>query len=609
MTTTVSTSAAASASANGSAAITANGKATAPADDFMALVEALNGEQADATATAQANVATPGVAAPVATGAVKATAGTAAANPPPAQPAAAQTLVNGDATAAAPQAALAAPAAAPEAQLVAAPLAVAPIEAVPPAIQIAVSQTVLVPVIAPLPAGKTPAPALPSVATTATATVAPATTTIPTPVTTAADAAASAIAAPIPVAPLAEAAPVALTSTSTDIAATAAVDETSAAETPATDTSATTLLTVSVTKGWSASSNLQVSLAGSGQKLPAAGMADTVSTAADPRKSPLDSNALTQAAALTVTSTPLVVPAAAPLVADTAAAAVQPLGAQFSLFTKLPAKAAPATDASDGETVSDDDDADAETGAATATAADSIDADAAPIVLPAAPADSFGQSKFSGEVTQVLSMAQAGIARPDKDSKSAAGSDSGSATISNDNVLASGGLTLTRQESGQGFITTAPAATADSPLVYQPPVDQVSVIMQRAAAAGETSAMTIALNPADLGRVEISLKFGKNGSVQANVMADKAGTLDLLKNDQSSLHQALENAGLSPDSASLSFNLRDDQAQQGQSQNFDGQNSQSTGNQNDAESDNQLVSSAIHYAVQATGDGHVNLFA
>jgi flagellar hook-length control protein FliK len=133
--------------------------------------------------------------------------------------------------------------------------------------------------------------------------------------------------------------------------------------------------------------------------------------------------------------------------------------------------------------------------------------------------------------------------------------------------------------------------------------------MQRAA-ADQMSSMTIALNPAELGRVEVSLKFGKDGSVQANVMADNAGTLTMLKNDQTALHQALENAGLSPDSNSLSFSLRDDQAQQGQQQTFDGSNSQNNlakGTESNAEAD-RLASSTITYAVQNADNGHINLF-
>jgi flagellar hook-length control protein FliK len=110
------------------------------------------------------------------------------------------------------------------------------------------------------------------------------------------------------------------------------------------------------------------------------------------------------------------------------------------------------------------------------------------------------------------------------------------------------------------------ATDASASIAPQSPADQISVVLQRAVTE-KTSSVTIALDPAELGKVEVKLDFNKDGSVQANITADRQDTLTLLKNDHAGLHQALQNAGFSTDSSSLSFNLRSDnqnqQAQQG----------------------------------------------
>lgn len=104
-------------------------------------------------------------------------------------------------------------------------------------------------------------------------------------------------------------------------------------------------------------------------------------------------------------------------------------------------------------------------------------------------------------------------------------------------------------------------AKLDQPLMarstaYLPPSEQVAVQIQRAAEQG-ASRISIELDPAELGRVEVRLDVDRNGMVAASVVAERPETLDLLKKDQRSLETALQNAGLSTDSANLSFSLRE----------------------------------------------------
>jgi flagellar hook-length control protein FliK len=104
-----------------------------------------------------------------------------------------------------------------------------------------------------------------------------------------------------------------------------------------------------------------------------------------------------------------------------------------------------------------------------------------------------------------------------------------------------------------------------------PPHEQISVQIQNAMQNG-TSRMTVDLQPAELGRVEIKLDVDKDKNVSATIVADRPATLDLLQRDAKALERALQQAGLQTDSGSLSFSLRDTggQGQGGQGQGGNG---------------------------------------
>ena len=157
-----------------------------------------------------------------------------------------------------------------------------------------------------------------------------------------------------------------------------------------------------------------------------------------------------------------------------------------------------------------------------------------------------------------------------------------------------------------GFSTALSASGATSATTAQTPADQVSVVMQRAIASGTTS-MTIALNPLELGKVEVKLDINKDGAVQANVIADRPETLTMLQNDHSSLHQALHNAGLTTDANSLNFSLRGDgQPQQQQTAQNGGNAYRSTRINLAIDSSTGLSGSAAQYAPTAA-DGRVDV--
>lgn len=107
-------------------------------------------------------------------------------------------------------------------------------------------------------------------------------------------------------------------------------------------------------------------------------------------------------------------------------------------------------------------------------------------------------------------------------------------------------------EFAQLVATARPGRPGHPPAAPQ----QVALHIQRAVADGQDR-MTLQLRPADLGRIDVQLNFGKDGVLSAKVMADNAGTLDMLQRDARGLERALQDAGLKTDANGLSFSLRD----------------------------------------------------
>lgn len=107
---------------------------------------------------------------------------------------------------------------------------------------------------------------------------------------------------------------------------------------------------------------------------------------------------------------------------------------------------------------------------------------------------------------------------------------------------------------------SAPAPTGQTARQTPPPPlsDQIAVQIQRAAGTG-SDRIQIQLKPAELGRVEVRLEMAHDGRMTAVVTAERAETLDLLRQDARQLLQTLNDAGLKADQQSLSFNLRGDQ--------------------------------------------------
>ncbi|MCA3418742.1 MAG: flagellar hook-length control protein FliK [Roseomonas sp.] len=124
----------------------------------------------------------------------------------------------------------------------------------------------------------------------------------------------------------------------------------------------------------------------------------------------------------------------------------------------------------------------------------------------------------------------------------------------------------------QGFAATdALALRAEAPLSSTPtrelatpiPARQLAPVVVSLALGRGDEALTIALDPVELGRVEVSIGQGKEAG-QLRIVAERPETLALLQREQRELDRALNQAGLGDMARSLSFSLASDQGRQQQ---------------------------------------------
>ena len=103
-------------------------------------------------------------------------------------------------------------------------------------------------------------------------------------------------------------------------------------------------------------------------------------------------------------------------------------------------------------------------------------------------------------------------------------------------------------------------ARSSSVVVPQVPLAAVPIEIGLKSLAG-IDRFEIRLDPEDLGRIDVRLDFGAEGGVKAELVIDRAETLNLLQRDARSLDRALEQAGLKPSDQGVSFLLRDPSSQ------------------------------------------------
>jgi flagellar hook-length control protein FliK len=113
------------------------------------------------------------------------------------------------------------------------------------------------------------------------------------------------------------------------------------------------------------------------------------------------------------------------------------------------------------------------------------------------------------------------------------------------------------QNSAGTNTTAAPLAPLAQQAAQQAvPLAGVAIEIASKAVAGKNH-FDIRLDPPELGRIEVRLDVGHDGSISSHVIADRKDTLDLLQRDSSGLQRAFEDAGLKTSDQGMQFSLRD----------------------------------------------------
>ncbi|GEM_PF-4668330 len=95
----------------------------------------------------------------------------------------------------------------------------------------------------------------------------------------------------------------------------------------------------------------------------------------------------------------------------------------------------------------------------------------------------------------------------------------------------------------------------ENPQPTTPLPEQISVHIRQAIKDGKDN-ISVRMDPAELGIVEIKLEVRRDGKTQIMVSADNRDTLTALQSDSKGLERVINNAGIKTDGSSLQFNLR-----------------------------------------------------
>jgi|GEM_PF-986029 len=123
-------------------------------------------------------------------------------------------------------------------------------------------------------------------------------------------------------------------------------------------------------------------------------------------------------------------------------------------------------------------------------------------------------------------------------------------------AAAEASTTASGQANATGQAGAAATQTNGSVLINTP-LSAVPVTLGMKAMGG-ASRFDIRLDPAELGRIAVSLDIDDEGTVKARLVVDRVETLQLLQRDARTLERAFEQAGLKPSEDGIDLSLRDD---------------------------------------------------
>lgn len=144
--------------------------------------------------------------------------------------------------------------------------------------------------------------------------------------------------------------------------------------------------------------------------------------------------------------------------------------------------------------------------------------------------------------------------------------------IARENVVEVKNVQLAQAVGGSEFVNAAKANAADqlkSPVndaykgMGREVAEQVKVNITKSAVRG-VDKIDITLKPQDLGHIEIKMHLAKDGKLQAEIVASRPETMEMLQKEAQNLQRSFEEAGFQTDENSLNFSCREDNTQSGQ---------------------------------------------
>ncbi len=105
-------------------------------------------------------------------------------------------------------------------------------------------------------------------------------------------------------------------------------------------------------------------------------------------------------------------------------------------------------------------------------------------------------------------------------------------------------------------------ASANSPLqaasFTHSATQNVAITLQRFAQNGQDANIRMQLDPPEMGRIEVSMRFARDKGMKTVIKTDKPETYTMLQRDAQALEKALQDAGVDIGDDSISFELADD---------------------------------------------------
>jgi flagellar hook-length control protein FliK len=170
-------------------------------------------------------------------------------------------------------------------------------------------------------------------------------------------------------------------------------------------------------------------------------------------------------------------------------------------------------------------------------------------------------------------------------------------------------------ETGTPFNHTMQAAHSVTTPTQQagqthPGTQMVAAQITKNVVNGDSRNITLQLNPAELGRVEVRMEFGADNAVKAHLIVEKPETYLMLQRDVAALERALSDLGMETGSDSMNFEMASEDYNFGEDSKGRHGNSGTDHAMNNTDEDIEMIFTNVDWNIDPrTGHVHYNILA